>query len=62
MKAWVAVFKEEVTGLTDVSGEFDLKGLPTGKQKLKLWHETLGTKTIEVTIKKKQTEALIIEW
>jgi hypothetical protein len=62
MKAWVAVFKEEVTGLTDVSGEFELKGLPTGKQKLNLWHETLGTKTIEVTIKKKQTEALRIEW
>ena len=62
MKAWVAVFKTEVAGVSSKSGEFTLEGLPTGKQKLELWHETLGRKTVDVTIEKNPTKPIEIKW
>ena len=62
MKAWVAVFKDEVATVSSMTGEFNLEGLPLGKQKLNMWHETLGQKTIDVVIKKSTDESIEIKW
>ena len=62
MKAWVAVFKHEVATVSSPTGEINLEGLPTGPQKLELWHEKLGRKTIDVVIKKTTKAPLVIKW
>jgi Carboxypeptidase regulatory-like domain len=36
--------------LTDAHGAFKLADVPPGKYTLKLWHETLGEQTKEVTV------------
>jgi len=61
MKAWVAVFKSEVAQVTNTQGEFELNGLPLGKQKLELWHEKLGRKTVELVVTKK-AKPMEISW
>ncbi|MEE2901569.1 MAG: hypothetical protein VYC39_04535 [Myxococcota bacterium] len=62
MKAWVAVFKNEIAAVTSPTGEFSLEGLPVGKQKLELWHEKLGRKTVDVVITKSGTKSFEIKW
>jgi plastocyanin len=61
MKAYVAVFKDEVATVTSSVGEFMLENLPLGKQKLNLWHETLGRKTIDIEVHR-QGQELLIPW
>lgn len=62
MKAWVAVFKNEVATVSSQTGEFVLEGLTPGTHKLELWHEKLGRKTVDVTVTKASDKALEIKW
>lgn len=50
MKAYVLVFKHPFHDVSDEAGEFVIENLPAGKHTLEVWHETLGTKTIEVEV------------
>jgi plastocyanin len=50
MRGWVVVADHAFYALTDAAGEFALPPVPPGKYVLKVWHETLGTTTREVTV------------
>jgi hypothetical protein len=50
MRAWVVVADHAFYALTTDSGEFTLPPVPPGKYVLRLWHETLGTTTRDVTV------------
>lgn len=50
MKGWVFVTDTPFVALTDARGAFEIPGLPAGKYQAKLWHETLGRSTVEITI------------
>jgi hypothetical protein len=36
--------------VTDSDGSFELSDVPAGSYKLTVWHEALGTKTVDVTV------------
>ena len=50
MRGWIVVADHPFYALTGDSGEFMLPPVPAGKYLLRVWHETLGTSTREVTV------------
>src|SRR5438552_6952223 len=50
MKAWIVVTEHPFYAVSDAEGRFRLEGVPPGRYKLRLWHETLGTATREVVV------------
>ncbi len=50
MLGWVSVSKHPFFQVTGESGAFELKDVPPGKYTLEAWHESLGTKTQELTV------------
>jgi hypothetical protein len=51
MRAFIAVSPNPHFVTTSEDGTFSLSGVPEGTYTLEAWHETLGTKTAEVTVK-----------
>lgn len=51
MKAFVVSNPNPFFVTTGEDGAFTLQGLPAGKYTVEAWHESLGTKTAEVTVK-----------
>ncbi|ADO73786.1 conserved uncharacterized protein [Stigmatella aurantiaca DW4/3-1] len=51
MRAYVAVSPHPYFVTTGEDGAFALEGVPAGTYTLEAWHETLGTRTAEVTVK-----------
>ena len=60
MLGWVAVVPG-VAAVTDGSGVAKLEGVPAGKQKIEVWHETLGKQEKEVEVKAGQTTKVSFE-
>jgi len=50
MSGWIVV-ADTPTAVTDEKGSFKLANVPAGTYKLNVWHEVLGEKTQEVTVK-----------
>ena len=50
MAAYVAVMPHPWAALTDESGRFTLRDVPSGPHKIYAWHEALGTLTREVRV------------
>ena len=61
MRAWVVVAEHPFYAVTGPNGEFVLDNVPPGKHTLKIWQETLGTLTREVTVGDKDTTGVTIE-
>lgn len=62
MSAWVVVTEATHWALTGPDGSFRLEGLPPGTHEVKLWHETLGSRTASVTVREDGTaDALAFE-
>lgn len=61
MRAWVVVAEHPFYAVTGPGGEFVLDNVPPGKYTLKIWQETLGTVTREVTVTEKDTAGLTVE-
>jgi plastocyanin len=50
MHAWVFVASNPYFAVTGDDGAFSIGELPAGSYKLKVWHETFGTKDMDVTV------------
>ena len=50
MLGWVAVVPG-LAGVTDKDGVVKIENVPAGKQKVEVWHETLGKQEKEVEVK-----------
>ena len=50
MSAWVVVTEATHWAVSGPDGRFELAGLPAGKHRVQLWHETLGKRTGSVTV------------
>ena len=55
MLGWVAVMPHPFFGVTDGNGVTKIDNVPAGKQKIEVWHETLGKMEKEVDVKAGQT-------
>ena len=60
MLGWVAVVPG-VAAVTDTNGVAKLENVPAGKQKIEVWHETLGKQDKEVDVKAGQTTKVSFE-
>jgi hypothetical protein len=60
MLGWVAVVPG-VAGATDGNGVVKLENVPAGKQKVEVWHETLGKQEKEVEVKAGQVTKVSFE-
>ncbi len=50
MSAYIIVRDNSYFAITGADGKFTLKGVPPGKHRLTVWHETLGKKSVDVTV------------
>lgn len=50
MYAWVFVAPSSRVAVTDETGRFMLAGVPEGRHTLHVWHETLGTRQVELEV------------
>jgi plastocyanin len=60
MLGWVAVVPG-AAAVTDGTGTAKLENVPAGKQKIEVWHETLGKQDKEVEVKAGQTTKVSFE-
>ena len=51
MKAKVGVFDHPFFAVSNADGSFEISGLLPGKYTLTVWHEKLGTKSVEIEVK-----------
>jgi len=51
MRAFVVVTEHPYHGVTDIFGEYEIRDVPPGTYRLKMWHESLGTQVKEVQVK-----------
>lgn len=50
MKAYVGVMNHPYFAVSDLSGRFEIRGLPAGTYKLAVWHEVFGEQEIDITV------------
>ena len=60
MLGWVAVVPG-IGAVTDTNGVAKLENVPAGKQKIEVWHETLGKQDKDVDVKAGQTTKVTFE-
>jgi hypothetical protein len=60
MLGWVAVTPGPAA-VTDGDGVAKIENVPAGKQKIEVWHETLGKQTAEVDVKPGQVTKVAVE-
>jgi plastocyanin len=60
MAGWIVV-ADMPTAVTDERGSFTLADVPAGTNKLKVWHEVLGEKTLEATVKAREEVEVTFE-
>jgi hypothetical protein len=56
MSAWVGVLDHPYFGVTGADGRVALNGLPPGTYTIEAWHESLGTRTEQITVGPKETK------
>jgi plastocyanin len=61
MRAWVVVADHPFYAVTNAQGEFMLDNVPPGEYTLKLWQESLGTVTKDVTVREEAITTVAVE-
>ena len=61
MIAWVFVSENPYYSVTDAKGSFTLSDVPPGAYTVEVWHETLGTKSQNLTVKSKASVDISLE-
>jgi len=51
MKAYIVVTEHPYHAVTDIQGEYEIRDIPPGNYRLKVWHETLVTQEKPVEVK-----------
>jgi len=51
MGAYVVVTEHPYNAVTDIYGEYEIRDVPPGAYRLKVWHESLGTQEKQVEVK-----------
>jgi hypothetical protein len=62
MTSWVVINPNPFFATSNAQGAFSIEHLPAGTYSLEAWHETLGTKTAEVTVKEGETSPVSFEF
>ncbi|OJH40979.1 carboxypeptidase regulatory-like domain-containing protein [Cystobacter ferrugineus] len=62
MVSWVVVNPNPYFATSNADGAYTIEHLPAGTYTLEAWHEVLGTKTAEITVKEGETTALAFEF
>jgi len=62
MHAHIAIFDHPFFALTDHQGRFRITDLPAGTHSLTIWHQTLGTRSAEVTVPQEGEASLTIDF
>jgi len=61
MNGWLFSADNPYYSVTDAHGSFKLTDVPPGTYTIKVWHETLGTLTREVTVKPKEATKITFD-
>ncbi|MGZ3459417.1 MAG: carboxypeptidase regulatory-like domain-containing protein [Archangium sp.] len=62
MSAWVVVNPNPYFATSGADGSFSIEHVPAGTYTLEAWHETLGTRTAEVTVKEGEMTSVSFEF
>jgi len=62
MAAWVVVNPNRFFATSGADGSFSIEHLPAGTYTLEAWHETLGIRTAEITLKEGETVSASFEF
>ena len=62
MRGWIAVLPHPYFGVTDTRGTTRIEAVPAGRHTVEAWHETLGRRTQDVTVKAGETVQVAIEF
>jgi plastocyanin len=60
MQGWVVVLPNPYFGVTDTSGVTRIEGVPPGPHTVEVWHEALGKRTKDVTVKSGETTSVVL--
>jgi hypothetical protein len=60
MNGWIAVLPHPYFGVTDARGVTRVEGVPPGAHTVEVWHEQLGRRTADVTVKSGETAAIVV--
>lgn len=50
MEGFIVVLPHRLAAVTDERGRFEIRGVPSGRRTVTLWHESLGTRTVDVQV------------
>jgi hypothetical protein len=51
MSAYIHVTEHPYHAVTDIYGEYEIRDVPPGSYRLKVWHESLGVQERQVEVK-----------
>jgi plastocyanin len=62
MLGWIVVMPHPYFGVTDERGAARIDDVPAGAHTVEVWHETLGKRTKDVTVKPDETTEVVFEF
>lgn len=62
MQGWIAVLPHPYFGVTNEQGLTRIEGVPSGPHTVEVWHETLGRRSMDVTVKAGETTQVVLEF